>query len=214
MFLQQSLILGSNDTTAVTLTWTLSLLLNHPNALRRVRAELDAQVGPGRQVDEADVKSLPYLRAVVKETMRAHPSLPLSAPREAAADCHVAGYRVPAGTRLIVNLWKIHRDPRVWADPDEFRPERFLGDNKEGMGYKGTGFEYMPFGAGRRVCPGIGFALSVVHLTLARLVHGFEVETVDGGPVDMTESPGLACAKATPLEVKLTPRLPPEIYGA
>ena len=208
----QSLILGGNDTTVVTLTWALSLLLNNRHTLQRAQDELDVHVGRHRQVDELDISNLVYLQAVVKETLRLYPALPLSVPRYAMEDCTVAGFHVPAGTRLFVNLWKLQRDPAVWSDPLEFKPERFLNDHTH-LDFRGTNFEYIPFGSGRRSCPGISFALLVVHLTLARLLHGFALDTVSGTPVDMSESPGLTNPKATPLEVKLTPRLPSELYG-
>ncbi|KAF8406372.1 hypothetical protein HHK36_008459 [Tetracentron sinense] len=133
-------------------------------------------------------------------------------PRVATEDCTVAGYHVSGGTRLVVNLWKMQRDPSVWSDPSEFRPERFLSSHKD-IDVRGHHFELIPFGSGRRVCPGISFALHVVHLTLARLLHCFEPETRSGAPVDMTESPGLTNPKATPLEVLLTPRLLSKLYG-
>ena len=146
----------------VVLSWTLSLLLNNRYALRRVQDELDVHVGRHRQVDESDIKNLVYLQAVVKETLRLYPATPLSVPREAMGDCTVAGFHIPAGTQLLVNLWKLHRDPAVWRDPREFKPERFL-ENHANVDYKGNSFEYMPFGSGRRECPGISFGALAVH---------------------------------------------------
>ena len=113
----QAFILGSTDTTAATLTWALALLLNNRDALRKVQQELDKQIGRERQVNESDTKNLVYLQAVLKETLRLHPVAPLLAPRESSEDCTVAGYHVPAGTRLLVNASKFHRDPHVWTDP-------------------------------------------------------------------------------------------------
>ncbi|KAI3474338.1 hypothetical protein Pfo_029167 [Paulownia fortunei] len=133
-------------------------------------------------------------------------------PREAGEDCVVAGYHVPAGTRLFVNAWKIQRDPRVWANPLEFRPERFLTSHKE-VDVQGLHFELLPFGGGRRVCPAISFALQATQLALASFLHGFDVETPSGEAVDMTGSFGTTNMKATPLEVCLRPRLSPELYA-
>ncbi|RVX14939.1 Methyltetrahydroprotoberberine 14-monooxygenase [Vitis vinifera] len=132
--------------------------------------------------------------------------------REALDDCSVAGYNVPAGTRLIVNIWKLQRDPSVWANPCAFQPERFLNAHAD-VDVKGQQFELMPFGSGRRSCPGVSFALQVLHLTLARLLHAFELSTPVDQPVDMTESSGLTIPKATPLEVLLTPRLNSKLYA-
>uniref|UniRef100_F6HQG1 Cytochrome P450 82C4 n=1 Tax=Vitis vinifera TaxID=29760 RepID=F6HQG1_VITVI len=127
-------------------------------------------------------------------------------------DCIVAGFHIQAGTRLLVNLWKLHRDPRVWLNPLEFQPERFLTKHA-GLDVRGRNYELLPFGSGRRVCPGISFALELTHLTLARLLHGFELGAVVDSRVDMTESPGLTALKATPLEVTIVPRLPFELYS-
>lgn len=132
-------------------------------------------------------------------------------PHESIQDCTVAGFCIPAGTQLLHNLWKMHRDPKVWSDPLEFQPERFLQKHAN-VDIWGRDFEYLPFGLGRRSCPGITFPVQVLHLTLAQLLHKFELGTVLDSPVDMTESAGITNPKATSLEVTLTPRLPPAIY--
>ncbi|CAL9002025.1 unnamed protein product [Prunus brigantina] len=208
-----ALILGGTDTTTVTLTWALSLLLNNREALRKAQHELDKHVGRERQVKETDVKNLVYLQAIVKETMRLYPAAPLSVPHECMEDCTVANYHVKAGTRLLVNLSKIQRDPNVWVDPDQFQPERFLTTHKD-FDVRGQNFEFMPFGSGRRICPGISLALQVVQLTLAHLLHGFEIATPSGSdePIDMGETLGITNMKATPVEVLLTPRLRAHLY--
>ncbi|KAL5847521.1 hypothetical protein ACOSQ3_011045 [Xanthoceras sorbifolium] len=206
-----ALILGGSDTSAGTLTWAISLLLNNPNMLKKAQEELDQQVGMDRQVDESDIKNLVYLQAIIKETLRLYPAGPLLGPREAMEDCTLNGYHVSAGTRLIVNVWKIQRDPRVWTNPSAFQPERFLTSHAD-VDVRGQQFELIPFGSGRRSCPGVSFALQVLHLTLARLLHGFDISTPLDQPVDMTESPGLTIPKATPLEVLLSPSLPANLY--
>ncbi|XP_035546738.1 cytochrome P450 82A3-like [Juglans regia] len=207
------LIFGGTGTSTVTMTWALSLLLNNREALKKAQQELDLQIGRDRLVMESDVKNLVYLQAVIKETMRLYPAPPLSLPHESLEDCTLAGYHIPTGTHLIVNLSKIHRDPQVWADPTEFRPERFLTTHKD-VDFKGQHFEFIPFGSGRRFCPGISFALHVMQLTLANFLHAFEITTVPTDElVDMTERAGLTSPKATPLEVHLTPRLPSSAYA-
>ncbi|KAL4269524.1 hypothetical protein GQ457_HM000460 [Hibiscus cannabinus] len=202
-----ALILGGSDTTAGTLTWAISLLLNHRDMLRKAQEELDLHVGQERPVDDSDIKNLVYLQAIIKETLRLYPAGPLLGPREAMNDCTVAGYHVAAGTRLIVNVWKIQRDSRVWSNPSAFLPERFLTSHAD-IDVRGQQFELIPFGSGRRSCPGASFALQVVHLTLARFLHAFELTTPLNQPVDMTESAGLTIPKSTPLDVLLKPRLP------
>ncbi|MQM08712.1 hypothetical protein Taro_041572 [Colocasia esculenta] len=207
---------GGMDTSAATMTWALALLLNHRPVLDKVRHELDLHVGTTRNVEEKDIPNLVYLQAALKETMRLYPFGPFIAPHEAIADCQVGGYHVPAGTMLMANVWKLHRDPHLWGpDPEEFRPERFLaGGEGARLDVRGQQFVYLPFGSGRRMCPGINLALPVMQLTLARLIHGFELGTPGGAPVDMGEMLGrsFALSKAAPLEVLITPRLQPHLY--
>ncbi|GFY86919.1 hypothetical protein Acr_05g0005580 [Actinidia rufa] len=154
------------------------------------------------------MKNLVYLQAIVKESLRLYPPAQLLPPRETTEDCNVGGYHVPAGTRLFINIWKLHRDPHWWLDPLEFRPDRFLTTHKD-VDVRGKHFELLPFGSGRRACPGISFALQVVQFTLARLLQAFEIATPCGELVDMTASFGFTNVMETPLEVVLAPRLPP-----
>ncbi|XVF32143.1 hypothetical protein REPUB_Repub17cG0056600 [Reevesia pubescens] len=205
------LTMTGGESTSVTITWVLSLLLNHPRVLKAALEELDLHVGRERWVEESDIKNLKYLQAIVKETLRLYPPGPITGIREATEDCCIAGYHVPKGTRLIVNLWKLQRDPRIWENPGEFQPERFMTTHAH-FDVRGQNFEYIPFSSGRRSCPGITFGLQLVHLTLAKLLQGFDMKTPDGKPVDMVEGLGLALPKLNPLEVVLTPRLPEEFY--
>uniref|UniRef100_A0A2P2P0E7 Cytochrome P450 n=1 Tax=Rhizophora mucronata TaxID=61149 RepID=A0A2P2P0E7_RHIMU len=205
------LTLTGSESTAVTTTWALSLLLNNPKVLKAAQEELDIQVGRQKWVQESDIPKLKFLQAIVKETLRLYPPGPLTGIREATEDCYVGGYFVPKGTRLIANIWKLHRDARVWENPCEFLPERFLGAHAD-VDVKGQNFEYIPFGSGRRSCPAINLGLQVVHLTLARLLQGFDFETIAGCPVDMQEGFGLALPKLKPLEVLIKPRHGLELY--
>ncbi|XP_039171593.1 cytochrome P450 82A3-like [Eucalyptus grandis] len=149
-----SMIAGGTDTTAITLTWALALLLNNPLAIKRTQAEQDVHVGRHRMVKESDLIKLAYVQAIVKETLRFHPPALLSGMREVTQDCTIGGYRVPAGTRLIVNLWKLQRDSRVWERPDEFEPERFLTGAHKDVDVKGQHFELIPFGPAAWLVPG------------------------------------------------------------
>lgn len=150
MFILQQLIIAASDTTSLTLTWALSLLLNNPSVLTRAMNELDTKVSKERKVEERDIPDLVYLQAIIKETLRLYPVAPLSVPHEATEDCNVGGYEVRAGTSLLFNLWKLHRDPRVWSNALEFRPERFLqqldGGAAANFDFRGQHFEYTPFG--------------------------------------------------------------------
>ncbi|KAD5508606.1 hypothetical protein E3N88_16309 [Mikania micrantha] len=161
---------------------------------------------------ESDTKNLVYLKAVIKETLRLHPVVPLSVPHESIEDCVVGGYNIPKGTRLMVNLSKIHRDPNTWSNPHEFQPERFLTSHHH-LDVKGQHFDLIPFGAGRRMCPGDTFALHEMRLTLASLIQQFELETSSNEPVDMSASFGITVSKQMPLEVLLAPRLTRDMYG-
>ncbi|KAK6150745.1 hypothetical protein DH2020_015677 [Rehmannia glutinosa] len=157
----ETLIAGGTDTTTVMVIWALSLLLNNPRVLKNAQEELDKHIGKERRVKESDISNLVYLQAITKETLRLYPAGPLSGTREFAQDCHVGGYHVRKGTWLFVNLWKLHRDPRVWGDdPLEFRPERFLSTH-ENVDVRGQNFELIPFGAGRRIRPGQALAAQI-----------------------------------------------------
>ncbi|XP_021301064.1 cytochrome P450 82C2-like [Herrania umbratica] len=126
-------------------------------------------------------------------------------------DCRISRYDIPKGTRLFVNVWKLQRDPRIWSNPEEFEPERFLTSHQN-VDILGQHFELIPFGSGRRSCPGMSWALQVIRLTIARLLQGFDLATPLNAPVDMTEEPGGNMPKATPLQLVLTPRLPDHLY--
>lgn len=206
-----TLLLTGSESISITLTWAISLLLNNPKALKKAQEELDLQVGKERWVQESDITNLPYLQAIVKETLRLYPPSPLTGPREAMKDFHIGGHLIPKGSRILVNIWKLHRDPRVWVRPYEFRPERFLTE-KESLDLRGLNFEYIPFSLGRRACPGMAFGLQVVHLMLARMVQGFDLWTENGGQIEMSEGLGLALPKAGPVHAVLGPRLGSNLY--
>ncbi|KAH9728725.1 Dimethylnonatriene synthase [Citrus sinensis] len=205
------LILTGSESTYLGIIWTLSLLLNHPKELKKAQEELDVHVGRDRWVNESDMKNLKYLRAIVKETLRIYPPGPVTGIREAMEDCEIGGYHVPKGTRLIVNIWKLHRDPRMWENPCEFRPERFLTTHAD-VDVNTQHFEYIPFSFGRRSCPGMTSGLQIVQLTLARILQGFDLATVGGTPVGMQIGLGLALPKSNPLEVIIKPRLAEDLF--
>ncbi|KAE9445456.1 hypothetical protein C3L33_22646, partial [Rhododendron williamsianum] len=207
------IILAGSDTSSVGLTWLLSNLLNNRPALTRVQEEIDTQIGKTRWVEEFEIKNLVYLQAIIKETLRLYPPGPLSFPHLATEDCEIGGYHIPKGTRLFPNIWKLHRDPRVWPDPEKFVPERWLeGNHAAGLDVYGSTYEFSPFGTGRRSCPGNTFAMQVTQLTLARLIQGFEFATPGNEPVDMSEGWGVTLPKVKPLEVLITPRLASFLY--
>ncbi|KAK6259732.1 hypothetical protein SCA6_014206 [Theobroma cacao] len=205
------LISAGSDSTSRTLTWILSNLMNNRNAMKRAQEELDLKIGRDRWVEDCDIEKLVYLQAIIKETFRLYPAAPLSVPHQAMEYCRISGYHIPKGTRLFVNVWKLQRDPRIWSNPEEFEPERFL-TSYQNVDILGQHFELIPFGSGRRSCPGMSWALQVIRLTIARLLQGFDLATPLNAPVDMTEEPGGTMSKATPLHLVLTPRLPDHLY--
>ncbi|KAF8410152.1 hypothetical protein HHK36_002674 [Tetracentron sinense] len=195
-------LLGAgSDTSAGTMEWALSILLNNPEVLKKAQAEIDVHVGHDRLLEESDLSKLPYLHGIINETLRMYPAGPLLLPHESSEGCTVGGFSVPQGTMLLVNLWAIQNDPKVWVEPRKFKPERFEG--VEGGRDK---FKLMPFGSGRRGCPGENLAMRMVGLALGSLIQCFEWERIGEEMVDMTEGTGLSMPKAQPLEAKCRPR--------
>nr|GMD64253.1 cytochrome P450 82C4-like [Ipomoea batatas] len=201
------------ETMAVNMIWLMSLLLKNREVLKRIQEELDAKVGRERWVEDYDIDNLVYLQAAVKESMRLYPPAPFLVPHKASEDCNVDGYYVPKGTQLFVNVWKLHRDPRIWPEPEKFSPERFL-TTPENVDPAARQYGYIPFSYGRRSCPGISYGLKVTHLTYARLLQGFDLSPPANMAVDMSEALGITMPRANPLEAVITPRLPSALYAA
>ncbi|GAV73804.1 p450 domain-containing protein [Cephalotus follicularis] len=198
---------AGSETTSSTIEWGMAELLCKPDLMRKAKEELNSIVGPSRKVEESDIGDLPYLQAVVKETLRLHPPLPLLLPRNALQNTNYMGYFVPKNTQIFVNAWAIGRDPDAWEDPLSFKPERFLGSQ---IDYKGQNYELIPFGAGRRICVGILLAERVIHLALASLIHCFDWElgnSTTPETMDMNERMGIAVRKLVPLLVQPKKRI-------
>ncbi|KAG6384735.1 hypothetical protein SASPL_153553 [Salvia splendens] len=192
------------DTTFTVLEWTMAELIRNPRTMKLLQTEVRNK--NEININEDDVDNMPYLKAVSKESLRLHPPLPLAVPRELTQDTNLLGYDIPRGTVVLVNCWAISRDPLLWENPNEFLPERFFDTS---IDYKGLHFEMIPFGAGRRGCPGIGFAMSLYELAISRLVNEFNFELPNGvreEDLDMTEAPGFAVHRKHPLLVVTTPR--------
>ena len=163
----QSLLFAGTDTSALTIEWAMAQLVTHPETMKKARAEIDANVGTARLVEEADMANLPYIQCVIKETLRLRTAGPVIPAHEAMEDTTVGGFRVARGTKVLVNAWAIHRDGDVWDAPEEFRPERFVDSDAGGA----VTAPMMPFGLGRRRCPGEGLAVRVGGLSGAALVQ-------------------------------------------
>ncbi|KAB2597285.1 cytochrome P450 CYP736A12-like [Pyrus ussuriensis x Pyrus communis] len=198
---------GSMDTTATSTEWTLSELLKHPQVMKKVQKEIENVVGMERMVEESDLEKLQYLDMVVKETMRLHPVAPLLLPHAAIEDCNVNGFHIPGKSRIMINIWAIGRNPSVWTDADNFIPERFDGSN---IDFRGRDFQFIPFGSGRRGCPGMQLGITMVQLLVAQLVHCFDWELPNNmlpTELDMTEEFGLTVPRANHLLALPTYRL-------
>ncbi|XP_050228544.1 cytochrome P450 81C13-like [Mercurialis annua] len=183
------------ETSAVALEWAMSLLLNHPEILQKAKAEIDNYLGHERLLNDSDLINLPYLRCVVNETLRLYPPGPLILPHLSSEACIVGGFEIPKDTMLLVNVWAMHRDPNVWEEPSEFRPERFEEEQHE--------LKFLPFGMGRRACPGAGMGTRMILLALGSLIQCFDWEH-DG--LDMSQRFGLSLSKAKPLAAICSPR--------
>ncbi|KAL9997318.1 putative cytochrome P450 [Helianthus debilis subsp. tardiflorus] len=195
------LLAAGTDTSTGTMEWVMSLLLNHPQVIKKAQNEIDSVIGNNRLVDESDIPNLPYLCCIINETLRLFPAGPLLIPHEASSDCVVGGYNIPCGTMLIINQWAIHHDMKVWNEPETFKPERF-----EGLEGTRDGFKLLPFGSGRRSCPGEGLAVRMLGMALGSIIQCFDWERTSEELVDMTEGPGLTMPKAIPLVAKCKPR--------
>nr|KJB29441.1 hypothetical protein B456_005G100700 [Gossypium raimondii] len=201
------MFIAGTESTAITMEWTMALLLSHPEALQKARDEIIRHVGHERLLNESDLPKLPYLRCVVNETLRLYPATPLLLPHCPSEDCVVDGYEIPKGTILLVHAWAIQRDPSIWEEPTKFKPERFYEgtlEDKEGFKYLP---KYLPFGLGRRACPGRNMGLRSVLLAIGVFIQCFEWENVGSDKVDMTpDTIGLSIFKARPLEALCRPR--------
>lgn len=191
--------MAGTDTVTSTVEWAMAELLRNPNVMSKAKSELNQLIGKGNLVEESDIAKLPYLQAIVKETFRLHPAVPLLLPRKAEIELEINGYKVPKGAQVLVNVWAIGRDPNLWDNPNEFLPERFLGSD---IDFKGRNFELTPFGSGRRICPGLPLAIRVLFLMLGLFINCFDWK-LEGGikPEDMNmdDKFGLTLEKAQPL---------------
>lgn len=207
----QDLFIAGSETTSSTVEWAIAEALHNPQIMKKIQAELEEVLGKDGRVEERDIDRLPYLHAMVKETLRLHPPAPLLIPHRAESSCEVAGYMIPKDTQVLINAWAIGRDPIMWDEPTEFKPERFMESDIE---YRGQNFELIPFGAGRRICPGLPLAHRMVHVIIASLFHYFDWSLPDGVTpenMDMSEKFGITLQRASPLIAVPSPRLPATI---
>ncbi|KAF5808762.1 putative cytochrome P450 [Helianthus annuus] len=197
---------AGTETTQTSLEWAMSELIRNPRVMKKLQQEV-TEIAQGRSmISEEDLERMSYLKAVVKESLRLHTPFPLLLPRESVQDVKLMGFDIAAGTQVIINAWAIARDPSLWEEPNEFRPERFLNNS---INYQGLHFEWIPFGAGRRSCPGIQFSVPVMELALANIVYKFDIVLPNGiksEDLDMTEAFGITIHRKSSLIVSVSPR--------
>ncbi|GLT81795.1 hypothetical protein SLE2022_002280 [Rubroshorea leprosula] len=195
------LFLAGSDTSAISMAWAMAELAKNPRVMKKAQEEIRNSVGNKGKVSETDIEKLAYLKAVVKENWRLHPPVTLLLPREAITRFYVSGYIIDSKTRIQVNVWAIGRDPNVWENPQEFYPERFLDSP---IDFKGQNYEFLPFGSGRRICPGVHKAVAIVELTLANLLYCFDWKLPEGmteEDICMEEEAGITVHKKVPLKL-------------
>ncbi|XP_076931697.1 7-ethoxycoumarin O-deethylase-like [Bidens hawaiensis] len=190
---------AGTDTISSTLEWAMTEVLRNPHIMIRAKEELEQVIGKGKIVKEDDVLRLPYLSCIVKETLRFHPPVPFLLPRRVDKQVQLNGYIIPKGTQVLVNAWAIGRDPIVWDDPLELKPQRFM---MSGVDVRGQDFNLIPFGAGRRICPGLPLAIQMIPMMLGSLLNSFDwsLDThIQHEGLDMNEKFGITLSKAKPL---------------
>ncbi|XP_078165822.1 cytochrome P450 71A1-like [Carex rostrata] len=189
------------DTTYITIDWAMSELIKNPKLMKKLQEEVRRIVKHGDMVRSDDLNQMSYLKAVIKETLRLHPPIPLLLPREAMEECEINGFTIPKGTRVLINAWAIARKGKSWEVPEKFMPERFIGSQVD---YKGNDFQFIPFGAGRRICPGLLFGTATAELALANLIHRFNWELPNGmtrEEFNMGDSPGFSVHRKDDLQL-------------
>jgi len=204
----QDLFTAGGETSSGAVLWGMSEMIKNPKVMEEAQAEVRRVFDKKGYVDETELHQLIYLKSMIKETMRLHPIIPLLVPRESRERCQINGYEIPAKTRVAVNAWAIGRDPKYWVEAESFKPERFVNST---IDFKGTDFELIPFGGGRRMCPGIAFALPNIELPLASLLYHFDWKLPNGmksEELDMTEKFGITAGRKHDLcLIPITPRL-------
>ncbi|XP_061340579.1 geraniol 8-hydroxylase-like [Gastrolobium bilobum] len=199
--LSLSLFIGGTDPVTTTLEWAMAELLQNEKAMEKAKQELEQTIGKGKPVEESDLARLPYVQAVIKETFRLHPPIPFLFPRKADENVEICGYTIPKGARVLVNVWAIGRDSSSWENANVFSPERFLSSE---IDVNGRHYELTPFGSGRRICPGLLFAMRILYLMLGSLINCFNWRLEDGMTIEdmnMEDKFGLALAKAEPVRI-------------
>ncbi|KAG5414927.1 hypothetical protein IGI04_002494 [Brassica rapa subsp. trilocularis] len=192
-----NIFVGGTDTSFTVMEWAMTELLRHPECLNILQEEVRGICKGKSNVSEEEIQDMKYLKAVIKETMRLHPPLPLLVPHESTHDVQLRDYYIPTGTQVMINVWAIGREAATWGpDAELFRPERHLDTSVD---FRGQDFHLIPFGAGRRICPAISFATVLIELVLANLVHQFDWRSTDDDQTDVPEAIGIGIRRMLPL---------------
>lgn len=195
------MIVAGTDTTQGTMVWAMTELMRHHSAMEKAQTEVRRVVGRKQKVEVEDLHQMNYLKFIIKETLRLHPLAPLLAPHESTTDVTIQGYHIPKKTRVLVNVWALARDPKLWENAEKFLPERFENNRVD---FKGKDLQFIPFGAGRRMCPGMSFSSMTMELGLANLLYWFDWKLPSDMSIenmDMSELPGITIHKKTPLHL-------------
>lgn len=165
------MLVAGSDTTSTTLEWLMAELMKNPNIMKRAQDEVRRVVGMKSKIDVNDINQMNYLKCILKETLRVHPPAPLSIPRETSRSVILGGYYIPPKAKVFINTWAIQRDPAIWEKPEEFLPDRFINNPVD---FKGQDFEFIPFGGGRRGCPGLTFGVATIEFIITNLLCWFD----------------------------------------
>ena len=202
LFYDQDVFLAGVNAGAITMIWAMTELIRHPKVMKKLQQEIRVTLGDNKEkITEQDLEKVHYLKLVIQETFRLHPPAPLLLPRETMSDIKIQGYNIPKNTMIEINTYAIGRDPNCWENPNDFIPERFIDSRVE---YKGQHYELLPFGAGRRICPGMATGITIVELGLLNVLYFFDWSLPDGmtiEDIDMEEAGAFVIAKKIPLEL-------------
>ncbi|KAL1221769.1 Cytochrome P450 71B8 [Cardamine amara subsp. amara] len=201
--MMSDVVLAGVNAGTVTMIWTMTELTRHPRVMKKLQEEIRATLGSNKErITEEDLEKVEYLNLVIKETFRLHPPAPLLLPRETMSEIKIQGYNIPKNAMLKINTYTIGRDPKCWTNPEEFIPERFLNSS---INYKGQHYELLPFGAGRRSCPGMTLGITILELGLLNILYFFDWTLPNGMTIADIEDGALNLGKKVPL--KLVPTL-------
>ncbi|EOA14337.1 hypothetical protein CARUB_v10027515mg [Capsella rubella] len=204
------MVLGGTDTSLHVIEFAMAELLHNPDIMKRAQQELEKVVGKDKVVEEYHISKLPYILAIMKETLRLHTIAPLLLAHRPSQTTVVGGFTIPKDSKIFINAWAIHRNPNVWEDPLKFDPDRFLDKSCD---FNGNGFSYLPFGSGRRICPGMAMAQRVVLYNIATFLHSFDWVIPQAERVGVEETFGIVLKLKNPLVATPVLRLSdPNLY--